>query len=222
MTDSLTIWGVGTTRTFRVHWMAHELGARYETQRIEARTGETQEDGYTRLNPKQKIPCLTHGDLAISESFAIMRYLRGLRDLGEALPHDDWQQTSEGRARYDEWVSFILMELDATSLYVVRRHQDLPKIYGEAPKAVEAAKAYFLRMLHAVADQAQPDAPLWGGRFSELDILMTGILDWAAHVQLPLPPSLAAYQRAMQRRPAYQSAFEHNYRDLQLPPKPPS
>ena len=213
----LVVWGVGTTRTFRVHWMAEELGLVYETKRIEARTGETSKPGYARLNPKRKIPCLVHGDLVVSESFAIMRYLR---TLSEALPHDRYQLSAAGQASYDEWASFILMELDATSLYVVRRHQDLHSIYGEAPKAVASSKEYFLRMLKAVAGQVPADAPLWGQTFSELDIMMTVALDWASLLALPLPANLAAYQRAMHQRPAYEAAREHNFRDLTLPLAP--
>lgn len=214
VTDAVVVWGVGTTRSLRVHWMAAELGIPYETRRIESRTGETGEAEYVKLNPKRKIPCLVHGELVISESFAIMRYLRGLSD---ALPYCDYQLSSEGKASYDEWASFILMELDATSLYVVRRHQDLPDIYGEAPKAVASSKEYFLRMLDAIADKVKADGPVWGQRFSELDILLTVALDWARHLQLPLPANMVAYQQLMQTRPAYQLARQHNFRDLQLP-----
>ena len=218
-TDKLTIWGVGTTRTFRVHWMAHELALDYATKRIESRTGETTQGDYTRLNPKQKIPCLVHGDLAVSESFAIIRYLRTLSD---TLPYCDYQRSPAGQAKFDEWASFILMELDATTLYVIRRHQDLAKLYGEAPKAVQSAKDYFLRMLGAVAPEVKPDAPLWGATFSELDIMLTVALDWAAHIGLEVPQNLQAYQSQMQSRPAYAAARHHNFRDLQLPIAPPT
>ena len=51
--NKLTVWGVGTTRTLRAHWMLHELGLDYDTRRIESRTGETQSAEYVALNPKQ-------------------------------------------------------------------------------------------------------------------------------------------------------------------------
>ena len=53
----------------------------------------------------------------------------------------------EQRARHNEWLSFICMELDATSLYVLRRHQYLPEIYGDSPVVNDAARAYFTRMI---------------------------------------------------------------------------
>ena len=39
------------------------------------------------------------------------------------------------------------MEIDATTLYVLRRHEALPAIYGEAPTANAAARGYFDRMI---------------------------------------------------------------------------
>ena len=41
MAHDLTVWGVGTPRTMRVHWMLLELGLDYECHPIQSRTGET-------------------------------------------------------------------------------------------------------------------------------------------------------------------------------------
>ncbi len=201
--------------------MLHELGLQYETRHIESRTGETVTDEYTRLNPKQKIPLLVHegapeGDLVLSESFAILRYLRHLGD----LPYDQYQQSIAGRAVYDEWASFILMELDATSLYVIRRHKDLPEIYGEAPAAVTSSQAYFSKSLNSVLPEISSDKPLWGSCFSELDILMTVVLDWADFVGAEVPEPAKSYQVSMHERPAYRAAMRHNFRDLKIQNRP--
>jgi len=109
-----------------------------------------------------------------------------------------------------------MMELDATSLYVVRRHQDLPAIYGEAPAAVASSIDYFTRMLDSVANNISAANPIWGSTFSELDILMTITLDWATTIGLTLPDSVLGYQKTMQRRVAYQAAIRHNFKDLKI------
>ena len=79
MTDTpprrLVLWGVGTSRTLRAHWALHELGLDYECRPILPRTGETQTQEYTELNPRQKIPLLQDGDFKIAESPAIAAYL---------------------------------------------------------------------------------------------------------------------------------------------------
>ena len=108
------------------------------------------------------------------------------------------------------------MELDATSLYVVRRHKDLPDIYGHAPAAVTSSIAYFERMLAAVADRVEPERPVWGTCFSELDILFTIALDWAVFLDITLEDNLSLYLQRMQDRPAYQAARIHNFRDLKI------
>ena len=120
--QELLVWGVGTSRTLRVHWLLAELELAYTTKPIGPRTGETKSTQYTALNPKQKIPLLIHGDLVLSESFAIMKHLRRSFDV---LAYDQYQLTEEGLCRYDEIAAFCLMELDATSLYVIRRHEGL-------------------------------------------------------------------------------------------------
>ena len=44
------------------------------------------------------------------------------------------------RALYNQWLSFIQMELDAHTLYVMRKHRDLADLYGEAPAAVKPSR----------------------------------------------------------------------------------
>jgi glutathione S-transferase len=46
MAHDLIVWGVGTGRTMRVHWMLLELGLDYECHPIQSRTGETQTDEF--------------------------------------------------------------------------------------------------------------------------------------------------------------------------------
>ena len=75
MAHDLTVWGVGTSRTMRVHWMLVELGLEYECHPIQSRTGETLTDEFKRLNPRHKIPVLRHGSFVLTESAAIIQYL---------------------------------------------------------------------------------------------------------------------------------------------------
>ena len=73
---NLEIWGAGTARTLRPIWMAEELNLKYTLHPIGPRTGETQTQQYSKLNPKQKVPILQHDDFVLSESVAICRYLQ--------------------------------------------------------------------------------------------------------------------------------------------------
>ncbi|NIO09097.1 MAG: glutathione S-transferase family protein, partial [Deltaproteobacteria bacterium] len=69
------LWGAGTPRTMRAHWILQELELDYEKRPIGSRTGETQDPEYIKLNPREKIPLLQDGDLTVAESAAIVTYL---------------------------------------------------------------------------------------------------------------------------------------------------
>src|SRR5262245_45846964 len=129
----LILYGAGTTRTMRAHWALHELGLDYEAKLVASRSGETETAEFGALNPKRKIPVLADGDFTLTESAAIVTYLG--ETYGGAIGLVPAAGTRD-RARYDEACFFVMMELDAHTLYVVRRHRDLAALYGEAPAAV--------------------------------------------------------------------------------------
>jgi len=125
---TLKIIGGATSRTMRAHWAAHELDLDYSIELIGSRTGATQQPEFIALNAKQKIPVLLHNDLVLTESGAIINHLARLwqtlpAKAGTPLlpPADDLPQ----QAKYDEWMSYLLMEIDAQALYILRKHEDL-------------------------------------------------------------------------------------------------
>lgn len=206
----IIVWGVGTSRAFRVHWALHELGLAYETRAIRSRTGETQTDDYTALNPKQKIPYLQDGDFGLSESGAIVQYLFN-RYGGGADVHAP--SDAQDRARVDEWCYFVMTEFDAHTLYIIRRHEGLADIYGAAPAVAASAREYFSKQLLAVTPLITDAAPyLFGSRISTADILLTTCLDWAQRYGINLPEAAGTYLSRLKTRPAYADAAEACYR----------
>jgi glutathione S-transferase len=103
-----------------------------------------------------------------------------------------------------------MSELDAHTLYIVRRHVGLSHLYGEAPDAVAAAKAYFAEQLAAAAPTIPEQGCLFGERLSVADILLTSCLDWAASYGIALPERAALYHARMTARPAYGEADRRN------------
>ena len=207
----MKIWGAGTTRTFRPIWVAEELGLGYEHLAIGPRTGETQTAEFTQLNPKQKIPYLVDGDVRLSESVAISRYL--IERYGQ--PSTIAAPTSlEARAKEDEWVCYVYGELDETSLYVMRRHGDLKKIFGEVPEAVRSSKAYAQKHLQVIASQIGDRAFVLGERLGLADVILISCLDWAMRYGIKLPDPLPRYKERLSRRDAYRRAFAANYAGL--------
>jgi glutathione S-transferase len=208
MSHELTLFGIGTSRTMRAHWMLLELGLDYESQPVQSRSGETLTDQFRRLNPRHKVPVLQHGSFVLTESAAIVQYLNETfaDPAKQYVPHN-----ANARATLNEWCYFIMTELDAGSLYVVRRHDGLASIYGAAPAAVESAKAYFLHNLEGMMPRIDKARYVLGELLSIADILLTTCLDWASATGIALPQGAVDYRRRVAQRPAYQEALKRNF-----------
>lgn len=208
MANNCVLWGVGTSRTIRAHWALHELDVMFELRPIMPRTGETKTLEFTALSARQKIPLLQDNGLVLTESAAIVTYLSDA--YGQAhnrlIPIDPRR-----RAQCLEWCFFVISELDATSLYVMRRHGDLRHIYGEAPLANAAAADYFQAQMRAV-ERALEDSRhyILGERFTAADILLSTCVTWAVHYGVPVTGSVLAYNRRVTARSAYTRALESN------------
>jgi glutathione S-transferase len=209
LANDLTLWGIGTSRTMRPHWTLLELGLEYDFHPIGSRTGETMTEEFLKLNPRHKIPVLRHGAHVFTESAAIIQYLSE----AFATPADFCVPMDPiGRARLNEWCYFIMSELDAGALYIVRHHAGLKHLYGDAPLAVESARDYFTENINAMAPRIGAQGPyLMGDRFSVADILLTTCLDWALADGIPMPDILLRYRRRIALRPAYRAALERNF-----------
>ena len=169
---------------------------------------------FLALNPRHKIPVLQHGDLVLSESAAIISYLGDAFDPPEGffVPTD-----ATRRAKLNEWCYFIMTELDALSNYVIRRHLDLADLYGEAPNAVETARAHFAEQTAALFGRFDSGREfLMGEGMSVADILLTTCVESALRRDIALPEFLNGYMDRMTRRPVYRPAFERNFPNRKL------
>ena len=204
----MQIWGGATTRTIRAHWMAHELGLDYEPKLVGPRTGETQHPEFRALNVKEKVPVLVDDGFVLTESAAIVTYLADTYGPETGLVPPPYTPL---RGQYNEWLSYVQMELDAHTLYILRKHIDLAHLYGEAPTAVAAAIEGFKKQIAFAANRLEDHAHLVGDGFTGADILLTSCLTWAQACDIELPPCLDEYSRRMTGRTAYQSAAKLNF-----------
>jgi glutathione S-transferase len=203
------LWGIGSPRTLRAHWMLLELGLDYETRAVLPRSAEMDDPELERLTRRHKIPFFEDGEIRIGESGAIVLYLADrYRERIRLSP----EPGTAARAGFEELAFFVLMELDATALYVLRRHEGLPDVYGAAPEACTAARGYFSRMVGEIERRlADGRAFLLGEEFSAADILLTSCLAWAQFVAIPLADPLVAYRDRIASRPAFGRAMQVNF-----------
>lgn len=204
------LWGAGTARTLRAHWMLHEIELEYESRPIGSRTGETQTAEFSALNPRQKIPLLQDGRITVAESAAIVTYLAETYGQSAGLIPP---LLSAERAAYFEWCFFVMTELDAHTLYVIRKHTALAAIYGEAPNAVRAAREGFVKQV-GVAERvlAERGPFILGNTFTGADTLLATCLAWAERLEVPLTVTLREYVERTTSRRAYRLAYLANQR----------
>tara|TARA_B100000497_G_scaffold20185_1_gene23842 strand:+ start:916 stop:1578 length:663 start_codon:yes stop_codon:yes gene_type:complete len=205
--QSIKIWGAGTSRTLRPIWVAEEIGLDYELMPIAPRSGETKTEAFTDLNRKQKIPLLVDGEVKLSESVAICRYLLEAYKGGDVFR----PVALVDRAKEDEWCCYVYGEIDESGLYVMRRHRDLAHIYGDAPEAVSSSADYVRRHFEVVSAHLENSVYLMPQGFSLADILLMSCLDWARAYGIELSPSLLAFQESVSHRPALKRAKKTNY-----------
>ena len=208
MAAAIRVWGIGTSRTLRAHWMLAELGLDYETREIIPRTPSMDDPDFRALNQRSKVPVFEHGDLVIGESGAIVFHLADRYRARCALAPPPG---SDERARFDDVCIFTLMELDAP-LYIIRRHGGLPEVYGESPVAIQSAGEYFLRQVAEMDRRLADGRPyLFGEDFSAADLLLVTCLGWARIVGLPLSSRLEEYLAGVTNRAGYRAAFSVNF-----------
>ena len=204
----MTVWGIGTPRTLRAHWILAEFGLPYDCRPITSRSGETTTPDFLALNPKHKIPVLQHGDRVLTESAAIVTYIS---EAFEAPAGFFVPAGATDRATLNEWCFFIMTELDALSMYVIRKHQDLHALYGTAPAAVEAAKDNFTDLTGALFDGSAKDREfLMPDGMSVADILLTTCIQSAQRRNIDLPDYFTDYNNRMSQRPAFRQALAIN------------
>lgn len=207
--SDLTLWGAQSIRALRAHWMLMEMNLPYEFVPVRPRM-ESATPEFRGISPRGKVPVLRHKDFLLTESAAIVHYL------ADTFPTPAGLQSPRGpiaRARRDEWSYFIMTELDATALYVIRRHTDLKHLFGDAPVVVDSARTYFNAQIEAMRPRIGGLSNyLMGDEFSAVDILMATTLDWAESAAIALPEEVRAYHRRTVARPAYQAARSRTFR----------
>jgi glutathione S-transferase len=106
-----------------------------------------------------------------------------------------------------------MTELDAHTLYIMRKHIDLSEIYGEAPTAVQAAREGFEKQVRVAEQRLASGGPfILGKGFSGADILLTTCLTSANNRKVPLGDVLREYMHRTTSREAYRLAYAANQR----------
>lgn len=198
----ITLYSFPNSRSVRVAWTLEELGLAYNCQHVALDKGEGQSAEHLTRHPDGKVPVLEDGELTLFESAPICRYLAEQYGDGNLLPSNATE-----RAQVDQWVSFIVTEIEQP-LWLQAKHKFALPQDKRVAAVLPTAAWEFQRALQALERRYHGKENLVGDSFTLADLFLTHTLTWAASMKHRLPEPLAAYRVRHADRPALVRAIE--------------
>ena len=209
--EKITVWGFswvppfaqGLVRDLRVRWALEEAGFAHESRWIGIE--ERSSDAYRRKNPFGLVPAVECGDKTSIESgaivYAIAERCEAMMPPGQRLETLTWMFAALNTVEPPLW-NLLVMDLQ-------HHGEEWAKLRRAG--AVDDAKARLASLSDWLGDR---DYLL--GSFTAADILMTTVLRFVRHTDLVSGfPSLEAYVKRCEARPAFRAALRSQMSDYQ-------
>jgi glutathione S-transferase len=192
----MKLYEFGPTRSIRVRWTLQELGVDFEPISVNLAAGEHRRPEFLKLTPTGKIPVLVDGQLVLTESVAIVKYL------AEKYPDRGLLPISIlDRAEVDRWLLFTATELEQP-LWRITRHSSLYPVNERIPADVPLASREFKEMAAIGEQHLQHRQFVVGDHVTVADFVLAYTLDWANEIGLLGDcPNLRGYMERMYSRP---------------------
>lgn len=186
-------------RSVRPLWTLEEMGIPYELEQMKF-PPRFLHDGYLNVNPLGTVPCMTDGDLTMTESAGICQYLvdcHGPSELGLTPRDKDY-------GLYLNW----LHRSDATLTFpqtIVLRYTQLEPEERRLKQAADDYTQWFFSRLKSVEQATGEREFLCAGRFTIADICVAYALYLADTLGLRggFKPNTEAYYKRLSLRPAF-------------------
>lgn len=197
----------GNVRDIRVRWALEEIGRPYRVELFEGMAPRPAD--YRRWQPFGQVPAFDDGQVRLFESGAILLHL-GAQD-ERLLPREP-----QAKADATAWLIAALNSVEPMIMQIVTLdifQAGKPWAKEARPTTVEFAKSRLQRVAEALGDDE------WlAGRFTVADIMMVTVLRNLDHTDiLDDFPSLAAYKRRGEERPAFKQALADQAAGLGAP-----
>ncbi|VVE51651.1 glutathione S-transferase [Pandoraea communis] len=193
----LKLYGRATSGNVqKVIFLLEELGKSYERLDYGRQFGNTGTPEYLAMNPTNKVPTLTDGDLVIWESHTILRYLASRQ--GTSLYPDDLAQ----RTFVERWMDWALASLNPVYL---AGFKDAKKPKDEQSADTGPNLAAELTIL----DTHLREVPWCAGQsFSLADVALAPLVKRCVNFPFALPEfrGIAAWLARIEARPAFAKA----------------
>lgn len=181
-----------------IHILLEEIGRPYEVETVNLREGAQFQPGFTRVNPKSKVPTLIRDDGSVLTEFpAIAFWLARSNPQAKLLPDD-----ADVQARALEAMDYVVSTMHMRGFTMIFR----PEMFAGPNGDIEGVKArgteMFTRGL-ALMNDALAGKDYLLGPFSIADAALFYVEFWGAtRLKLALPPNCAAHYARMLARPA--------------------
>jgi glutathione S-transferase len=188
---NITLFHAPNTRSTGALTLLEELGADYQLQVLNMKTGEQRQAAYLAINPMGKVPAVLHDGALVTEQVAVFLYLADLYPQAHLAPLIG----DPLRGPYLRWMSFYGSCFE-------------PALVDRAMKREPAAPSTspygdFDTMFKVLTDQLARGPYLLGDTFTAVDVLWGTALTWTTMFGLvPETPVILTYMDRVNARPA--------------------
>lgn len=201
----------------KVRAVAYELGVALEPVHVDLVKGEQRAPAFVALNPNGRVPVLVDGDLVLTESMAIMRYLAAGAG-GRLVP-----ATARAQAEVDRWLSWQVAHL-APAMSRVSFERLVKKLTGQGKPdegVIAEASAEFAK-LTGILDAALVGRDHVAGELSVADFALASHYSLAEACGLDMKPypRVNAWLSRMLGRASMKRALADAKSALSLPGSP--
>lgn len=195
MNRHLTLYYAPQSRALGALALLEELGADYDLQVLDLKTGEQRQSAYLAINPLGKVPAVMHEGTLITEQPAVYQYLAELYPEANLSPAPG----TPLRGAYLRWLAFYGSSFEPALLdKALQRPPADPSLvpYSDYDSTIKVLN-----------DQLERGPYLLGDTITAADILFGIALSWTvAFNMVPDTPAIRTYITRIDTRPAVQRA----------------
>ncbi|MGD2132761.1 MAG: glutathione S-transferase family protein [Maricaulaceae bacterium] len=192
---NITLYEYPGSRSQRVRWMLDELGVEFTSY---AGREVFEMPAFHAASPHGRVPAVEIDGEPLIESAAICTYLADLYPEKGLIPATGTVE----RARHDQWVCFVLTELEAY-LWIIHSNTKRYKGDRQVREIIPQAEHEARRALKLLEAHLSNQDYLLGDAFQVTDLIAGFAVNWAdGYNLLDKFPALTAYLDRLYARPA--------------------
>ena len=195
MNRHVTLYYAPQSRALGALALLEELGADYDLQVLNLKSGEQRRPEFLAINPLGKVPTVVHEGAVITEQPAVYQYLAELYPEAGLSPAPG----TALRGPYLRWLAFYGSSFEPALLDKALQHPPASPVmvpYGDYDSTIKV-----------LTEQLEKGPYLLGETISAADILWGVALAWTvAFKMVPDTPPIRAYIERIDARPAVQRA----------------